>query len=88
MTQRDIFPRPLKYLIAVAEHGSYTHAAEALFVSQPTLSQQIKQLEESLELQLLDRSGRTVKLTDAGKIYVHHARRAWAELDLGALPIS
>jgi len=87
MTQRDIFPRPLKYLIAVAEHGSYTHAAEALFVSQPTLSQQIKQLEESLELQLLDRSGRTVKLTDAGKIYVHHARRAWAELDLGARAI-
>ena len=47
MQQRDIFPRSLQYLVAIAEYGSYTRAAEALHVSQPTLSQQIKQLEES-----------------------------------------
>ncbi len=88
MTQRDMFPRPLQYLIAIAEHGSYTRAAEALFVSQPTLSQQIKQLEESLQLPLIDRSGRSIKLTDAGKIYVHHARRSRAELDSGARAIN
>ena len=87
MEQRDIFPRSLQYLIAIAEHGSYTRAAEALYVSQPTLSQQIKQLEESLKSPLLDRSGRTVRLTDAGEVYLQHARRAWGELDAGTRAI-
>ena len=87
MQQRDIFPRSLQYLVAIAEHGSYTRAAEALHVSQPTLSQQIKQLEESLQSPLLDRSGRSVQLTNAGEIYLHHARRAWGELDGGARAI-
>ena len=76
-------PRALRYLLAVAEHQSFTRAAEALYVSQPTLSQQIKQLEESLQVQLLDRTGRTVRLTDAGEVFVHHARRALCELDVG-----
>ena len=83
MDRRHIFPRALQYLIAIAEYGSYTRAAEALHVSQPTLSQQIKQLEESLQSPLLDRSGRSVRLTDAGEIYIQHARRAWGELDAG-----
>lgn len=83
MHQRVIFPRSLQYLMAVAEHRSFTRAAEALHVSQPSLSQQVKQLEESLQSQLLDRSGRTVRLTDAGEIYLRHARRAWSELDAG-----
>ena len=74
MKRRLIFPRSLQYLIAIAEHGSFTRAAEALYVSQPTLSQQIKQLEESLQTPLLDRSGRTVKLTDAGEIYLQIGR--------------
>ena len=87
MERRDIFPRSLQYLIAIAEYGSYTRAAEALYVSQPTLSQQIKQLEESLKSPLLDRSGRTVRLTDAGEIYLQHARRAWGELDAGTRAI-
>ena len=87
MYRRDLFPRSLQYLIAIAEHGSYTRAAEVLHVSQPTLSQQIKLLEESLQSTLLDRSGRTVRLTDAGKIYLHHARRAWEELKAGTRAI-
>ena len=78
-----MFPRSIRYLLAVAEHHSFTRAAESLFVSQPTLSQQIKQLEESLDVQLLDRSGRSVRLTDAGEVYLHHARRALGELDAG-----
>lgn len=77
MNKRVIFPRSLQYLLAIAEYGSYTRAAEALHVSQPTLSQQIKRLEDSLDSLLVDRSGRAVKLTDAGEIYLHHARRAW-----------
>ncbi len=88
MDRRHIFPRSLQYLIAIAEHGSYTRAAEVLHVSQPTLSQQIKQLEGSLGSPLLDRSGRTVRLTDAGKIYLHHVRRAWGELDAGTRAIN
>ncbi len=87
MDRRDIFPRALQYLIAIAEQGSYTRAAETLHVSQPTLSQQIKQLEDYLQSPLLDRSGRTVQLTDAGKIYVRHARRAWGELNTGTRAI-
>jgi LysR family cyn operon transcriptional activator len=75
--------RHIRYLLAVAEHGNFTRAAEALHVSQPTLSQQIIQLEESLGVALLDRSGRTVKVTDAGSVYMEHARKALRELASG-----
>ncbi|SEE44074.1 LysR family transcriptional regulator, cyn operon transcriptional activator [Streptomyces sp. 2131.1] len=72
--------RHLRYLLAVAEHGNFTRAAEELRISQPTLSQQIKQLERTLGVQLLDRTGRTVRPTDAGAVYVEHARRALRDL--------
>ncbi|MER5731845.1 transcriptional regulator CynR [Streptomyces sp. NPDC002138] len=72
--------RHLRYLLAVAEQGSFTRAAEELRVSQPTLSQQIRQLERTVGAQLLDRSGRTVRATDAGAAYLHYARRALRDL--------
>jgi len=81
MARHSIFPRSVYYLLAVAEHQSFTRAAEALYVSQPSLSQQIKQLEDLLNIQLLDRSGRSIRLTAAGEIYLHHAQRAMKELD-------
>lgn len=81
MHSKLMFPRSIRYLLSVADNHSFTRAAEALHVSQPTLSQQIKLLEEALDAQLLDRSGRTVRLTDAGEVYVRHARRALEELD-------
>jgi len=83
MDRNIIFPRLIRYLVAVAEHNSFTRAAEALHVSQPTLSQQIKLLEELLDAQLLDRTKRTVRLTDAGEVYLRHARRALGDLDAG-----
>ncbi|SPK76000.1 DNA-binding transcriptional dual regulator (plasmid) [Cupriavidus taiwanensis] len=75
--------RHIRYFLAVAEHGNFTRAAEALHVSQPTLSLQIRQLEESLRAQLLDRSGRTVRLTDAGAAYRAYAQRALQDLEAG-----
>lgn len=80
MQHSTIFPRSLRYLLAVAEHLNFTRAAESLFVSQPALSQQIKQLEEQVGTQLLERSGRNVNLTDAGEIYVRHVKRALTEI--------
>lgn len=70
-----------RYLIAVSDHGSFTRAAAELNVSQPALSQQIRQLEDSLGAQLLDRSSRTLNLTDAGRTYIAYVRRALQELD-------
>ncbi|MFI7694477.1 transcriptional regulator CynR [Nonomuraea sp. NPDC049655] len=72
--------RHVRYLLAVAEHGNFTRAAEELHISQPTLSQQIRQLERTLGVQLLDRTGRAVRLTDAGAVYTDHARRALRDL--------
>lgn len=82
MDRNPAFPRALRYLLAIAETGSFTRAAEVLYVSQPSLSQQIKQLEDLLGVQLLDRSGRATRLTPAGEVYVYHARRALRELEL------
>jgi LysR family cyn operon transcriptional activator len=75
--------RHLRYLLAVADHGGFTRAAEALHVSQPTLSQQIRQLEETLGVSLFDRTSRTVKATDAGQAYIECARRVLVELEAG-----
>lgn len=75
--------RHIRYLLAVADHGNFTRAAEALHVSQPALSQQIKQLESNLGVSLFDRSGRSVVPTDAGRVYLEHARRSLRELDAG-----
>lgn len=73
--------RHLRYLSAVVEHGSFTRAAQALHVSQPALSQQIRQLEQQLGVQLLDQSGKAVRATDAGATYLSHVHRAFREID-------
>lgn len=75
--------RYIHYFLAVAEHGSFTRAAAALYVSQPALSQQIKLLEQDLDVQLFDRSGRTIRLTEAGRVYQQHASLALQQLDAG-----
>ncbi|MEW1699613.1 transcriptional regulator CynR [Streptomyces sp. NPDC093249] len=75
--------RHLRYLLAVAEHANFTRAAEELRIAQPTLSQQVKQLEKALGVPLLDRTGRTVRLTDAGEAYAEYARRALRDLAAG-----
>ena len=59
--------RDLKYLVAVAEHRHFGRAAEACFVSQPTLSTQLKKLEETLGVTLIERSNRQVMLAAEGE---------------------
>lgn len=64
----------LKYLVALATHRHFRRAAEACHVSQPTLSIQIKKLEEALGITLIERSGRVVELTTQGREVVNRAR--------------
>jgi DNA-binding transcriptional LysR family regulator len=70
--------RQLEYLVAVAEEGGFTRAAEKLHVAQPGISAQIRQLERELGQPLFDRGGRTVRLTAAGQAVLPHARAALA----------
>ena len=67
--------RDLEYLSAIEQHRHFGHAAEACFVSQPTLSGQLMKLEEQLGLQLVERHRRNVMLTPAGEQLVKDARK-------------
>lgn len=69
----------LRYLVAIAEQRHFGRAAEVCNVSQPTLSSQIKKLEEELGVTLLERTNKRVALTPVGGQIVTHARRALAE---------
>ncbi|GAB3005773.1 LysR family transcriptional regulator [Saccharothrix stipae] len=70
----DVDTRVLRYFVAVAEHLSFTRAAERLFVSQPALSRQIRQLEADLKVPLFERTSREVRLTNAGEALLPVAR--------------
>jgi DNA-binding transcriptional LysR family regulator len=70
--------RQLEYFVAVAEDGSFTHAAARCHVAQPGISAQIRRLERELGHELLDRSGRTARVTDAGAALLPLARAALA----------
>lgn len=69
----------IRYFLAIAEAGSFTKAAEQLFVSQPSLSAGIKKLEQELETTLLERGGRGVLLTPAGRLFQEKAQLILAE---------
>jgi LysR family hydrogen peroxide-inducible transcriptional activator len=73
--------RDLKYLVALAEHKHFGRAAAACFVSQPTLSTQIKKLEEELGVPLVERAPRKVMLTPAGREAAMRARGIVAEVE-------
>jgi LysR family hydrogen peroxide-inducible transcriptional activator len=71
----DLKLKDLRYLVAVADTRHFGHAAARCFVSQPTLSAQLKKLENYLGVQLVERQPRRIALTEAGQNVVAHARR-------------
>jgi LysR family transcriptional regulator, hca operon transcriptional activator len=74
--------RHLRYFVAVAEERSLTLAAERrLHTSQPSLSRQIRDLEYEVGAQLMTRSARGVELTEAGRVFLDHARLALAQVE-------
>jgi LysR family hydrogen peroxide-inducible transcriptional activator len=73
--------RDLRYLIALADHRHFGRAAAASFVSQPTLSTQLKKLEDELGMPLVERSPRNVMLTELGEKVAERARTILREAD-------
>ncbi len=73
--------KDLKYLVALADTGHFGRAAERSFVSQPTLSAQLKKLEEYLGVKLVERQPKNVRLTEVGKQIVMRARRMLNEAE-------
>ena len=73
--------RHLRYFLAVADAAHFTRAAQKLWVSQPTLSQQIKQLEEELGAPLFHRGAGGVQLTAAGEKFRPYALRVLREME-------
>src|SRR5580700_3761715 len=72
----------LRYLCAIVDTGSFSRAAEHCHVAQPSLSQQISKLEDELGTRLFDRLGRSVRLTDAGRTFLPHARAVLHQTEL------
>lgn len=76
--------RELRVVKAIADEGSITGAARALGYSQPAVSQQLKRLEQRLGVAIVERVGRSVRLTDAGRILARHATAVTTALDAAA----
>lgn len=77
---RRITFRQLQIFCTVTRHLSFVRASEELHLTQPAVSMQIKQLEDALELPLIDRFGKRLRLTEAGRAFHEHASRVLGEL--------
>jgi len=80
--------RQLQYFLAAADHLHFTKAAQQLAVTQPTLSHQIAELETHLGTTLFERTGKSVRLTEAGELFQGHAKRAVQQLDAGIIALA
>jgi DNA-binding transcriptional LysR family regulator len=83
MTPPGVELRHLRYFVAVADAGTFTQAAERMFIAQPTLSQQIRRLEEMVGTPLLQRRREGVRLTDAGTVLLEESRTVLSLVDHG-----
>jgi LysR family transcriptional regulator, hydrogen peroxide-inducible genes activator len=72
----------LRYVCAIADTGNFSRAAERCQVAQPSLSQQVLKLEEDLGAKLFDRLGRSVRVTEAGRAFIPHARAILEQMDV------
>jgi DNA-binding transcriptional LysR family regulator len=82
-TPQGVELRHLRYFVAVADAGTFTHAAEQMFIAQPTLSQQIRRLEEMVGAPLLQRRREGVRLTEAGSVLLEESRSLLSLIDHG-----
>jgi len=73
--------RHLRTIAAVARHGSFTKAAEELYLAQSAISQQIRRLEQELGVEVFRRTSRSVELTAEGRVILGYAQRVLAEVD-------
>lgn len=73
--------KQFKYFVEIVEAGSYSRAAEKLYIAQSALSRQIKELEDELQTQLLTRDARQFELTAAGQLFFERAKRILEEID-------
>lgn len=80
--------RQLRYFLSVADTEHLTQSAEALFVTQSTLSHGLRQLEAELGVPLFDRLGRGLRLSQAGRAFRDHAARALQELEAGRMALA
>ena len=80
--------RQIRYFVAVAEHENFTRAAQSMHIVQSALSTSIRQLEEELGTALFIRSTRKVRLTLAGKRFLHHAQRIGDSVEQAVQEIS
>ena len=83
VTPQGVELRHLRYFVAVADAGTFTHAAEQMFIAQPTLSQQIRRLEEMVGTPLLQRGREGVRLTKAGSVLLEESRAVLSRVDHG-----
>jgi DNA-binding transcriptional LysR family regulator len=74
--------RHLRYLVALADAGNFSRAAEKIFIAQPTLSQQIRRLEEIVGTPLLQRRREGLRLTPAGRVLLEGSQNVLAQVDL------
>ncbi len=72
----------LRYVCAIAETGSFSRAAERCQIAQPSLSQQVLKLEDDLGTKLFDRLGRSIRLTEAGRAFLPHARSILGQMEM------
>ena len=71
----------LRYVCAIADTGNFSRAAERCRIAQPSLSQQVQKLEDDLGVKLFDRLGRSIRLTEAGRVFIPRARAILEQLD-------